>query len=66
MPTSQSTTLPVEFAVAGENKANSELLLLLGDDGNYYAFSLADGHTDFVEPDDQWTLESTLVHDSFG
>jgi hypothetical protein len=43
------------FAVVGEHRAEPERLLLLGDDGRYYAF--ADGRPAEVEPGDAWALD---------
>ena len=44
------------FAVFGEHRAEPERLLLLGDDGRYYAFA-ADGRPAEVEPGDAWSLD---------
>jgi len=44
------------FAVVGEHRAEPERLLLLGDDGRYYAFA-ADGRPAEVEPGDAWSLD---------
>ncbi len=53
-----SSTPPTELAVVGENKDDPEQLLLLGSDGNYYAYGLVDGNTQPVEPDDHWSVEN--------
>lgn len=44
------------FAVVGEHRAEPDRLLLLGDDGRYYAFA-ADGRPAEVEPGDAWSLD---------
>lgn len=50
-------TPPTELAVAGENKDDPSQLLVMGTDGSYYAYSLANGDTRVVEPDDHWVVE---------
>ncbi|MDP9363745.1 MAG: hypothetical protein M3Q10_05875 [Chloroflexota bacterium] len=45
------------FAVVGEHRAEPDRLLLLGDDGRYYAFA-ADGRPAEVEPGDAWSLDN--------
>lgn len=44
------------FAVVGEHRAEPERLLLLGDDGRYYAFA-ADGRPSAIEPTGAWRLD---------
>ena len=44
------------FAVVGEHRAEPDRLLLLGDDGRYYAFA-ADGRPSAVEPTGAWRLD---------
>jgi hypothetical protein len=44
------------FAVVGEHRAEPERLLLLGEDGRYYAFA-AEGRPAAVEPSDAWRLD---------
>ncbi len=53
-----SSTPPNELAVVGEKKDDPEQLLLLGVDGHYYAYTLPDGDTEPVEPDENWEVES--------
>lgn len=60
-----SPTPPTELAVVGENKDDPEQLLLLGSDGNYYAYSLPNGDTQPVQPDDHWSVESESPQDLF-
>ncbi len=60
-----SSIPPNELAVVGENKDDPEQLLLLGSDGNYYAYGLADGNTQPVQPDDHWSVESDSPQDLF-
>ena len=45
------------FAVVGEHRAEPERLLLLGEDGRYYAFA-ADGRPTEVEPTGAWRLDA--------
>lgn len=47
----------VDFRVIGELKANPDQLLLLGDDGQVYAFDLTSGETTPLVPDDTWALD---------
>lgn len=56
---------PTELAVVGESKEDPSQLLLLGEDGQYYAYSLPDGATRTVEPDDTWDIETSLESDLF-
>lgn len=56
---------PNELAVVGENKDDPTLLLLMGTDGSYYAYSLPDGSTREVEPDDRWDVEPASIQDLF-
>jgi hypothetical protein len=58
-------TPPIELAVVGESKDDPEQLLLLGEDGNYYAYGIADGHPEPVEPDDHWSVEPASAQDLF-
>jgi heat shock protein HspQ len=58
-------TPPNELAVVGENKEDPFLLLLMGTDGSYYAYSLSDGNTKVVEPDDHWHIEPPSVQEFF-
>ena len=44
------------FAVVGEHRAAPERLLLLGEDGRYYALA-ADGRPIEVEPSGAWCLD---------
>jgi hypothetical protein len=60
-----SSTPPTEFAVVGESKDDPQQLLLLGSDGNYYAYGLADGNTQLVEPDDHWSVENESGQELF-
>lgn len=63
-PFSQPTP-PTELAVVGENKRDPSQLLVMGADGSYYAYSLPDGDTRAVEPDDHWTIEPVSSQDLF-
>jgi hypothetical protein len=49
---------PNELAVVGEKKDDPEQLLLLGVDGRYYAYTLPEGDTEPVEPDENWAVEA--------
>lgn len=45
------------FAVVGEHRQEPTRLLLLGDDGHYYAYQTPQGQTVEVEPSDEWDLD---------
>ena len=60
-----SSTPPTELAVVGESKDDPQQLLLLGSDGNYYAYGLADGNTQLVDPDDHWSVENESGQELF-
>lgn len=53
------------FAVVGEHRAEPDRLLLLGDDGRYYAFA-ADGRPAEVDPGDAWALDDRNPNDRDG
>ncbi len=48
---------PTESAVIGESKNDPDRLLLLGENGAYYAYSVSDDVMAQVEPDDSWEIE---------
>lgn len=50
--------LPIDLAVVGENKEDPDRLLLLGEDGHYYSYSLPDDAAVPVEPGDDWQIEN--------
>jgi hypothetical protein len=58
-------TPPTELAVVGESKEDPQRLLLLGEDGNYYAYSLPGGNPRPVEPDESWTVEDDSPEELF-
>jgi hypothetical protein len=45
------------FAAVGEHREDPDRLLLLGDDGRYYALALPDGPTTPVEPGEEWVVD---------
>lgn len=49
-----STTV---FAVVGEHRDDPDRLLMLGSDGQHYAFHLPDGAATPVEPDEDWRVD---------
>lgn len=49
---------PAVFAVVGEHRANPDRLLLLGDDGRYYAYETADGVPIAVELTPDWVVDA--------
>ena len=58
---------PIELAVVGENKDDPDQLLLLGDDGQYYAYYLLDDDTRPIEPDvdGEWDVEPSSPDEVF-
>jgi hypothetical protein len=44
------------FAVIGQHRAEPDRLLLLGDDGRYYAYS-PDGQLTLADPADGWAID---------
>ncbi|CAA9568254.1 MAG: hypothetical protein AVDCRST_MAG49-3306 [uncultured Thermomicrobiales bacterium] len=49
---------PTELAVVGENTDDPSQLILLGADGNYYAYALPDGTAKAVVPDEHWRVDA--------
>lgn len=45
------------FAVVGEHREEPSRLLLLGDDGHFYAFGSSAGQPTEVQPTDEWELD---------
>ncbi|HEV2067787.1 MAG TPA: hypothetical protein VGR08_13215 [Thermomicrobiales bacterium] len=64
IPLSNSTP-PNELTVVGENKDDPSQLLMMGTDGNYYAYSLPDEAWRVVEPDDRWVIEPVSSSELF-
>ena len=55
------------FAVVGEHRDEPSRLLLLGDDGNSYAYANAFGQPIVVEPTDEWSIDpDALRHEVDG
>ena len=46
------------FAIVGEHREEPGRFLLLGDDGQFYAYAADDGRTIEVEPTDEWELDA--------
>jgi hypothetical protein len=49
-----------EFQVIGELKDNPHNLLLMGDDGQYYAYDLVSGEILPLQADDSWAVDVSL------
>jgi hypothetical protein len=49
-----------DFLVIGELKDNPHQLLLMGDDGLCYAYNLATGDIATLDPDDSWSVDTSL------
>jgi hypothetical protein len=52
------SALPTVFAVVGEHRADPDRLLLLGDDGRYYAYQTDDGVPIAVELTADWAVDA--------
>ncbi len=51
--------MPNEFTFVGEHRDNTDQLLVLGADGNYYRYQPAQESFSQVEPDESWRFFST-------
>ena len=49
------------FSVIGEHRAEPDRLLLLGDDGRFYALTTATAQPTAVQPTDEWAIDPELV-----
>jgi len=56
---------PTELAVVGENKDDPDHLLLMSPDGTYYAYTLPQGNTHEVDPDDSWSVDAVATEELF-
>ena len=50
---------PTDAAVIGERKDDPDQLLLLGENGAYYAYSIPTDSIAPIEPDESWAVENT-------
>jgi hypothetical protein len=50
--------LPAVYAVVGEHRHDPAWLLLLGSDGQHYAYRLLDGSVQPIIPDATWRLDA--------
>ena len=50
---------PTDAAVIGERKDDPDQLLLLGENGSYYAYSIPTDTVAPIEPDENWKMEET-------
>ena len=53
------------FAVVGEHREEPSRLLLVGDDGHFYAYGTDDGEPVEVEPTDEWDLDREAAAAAF-
>jgi len=51
------------FAVVGEHREEPSRLLLLGDDGHFYAFGRSAAQPTEVQPTDEWELDPDAAPD---
>jgi hypothetical protein len=49
------------FAVVGEHRDDPDHLLVLGDDGSYYDYTVTTGQTEPVEPSAAWRADAPLA-----
>lgn len=47
----------IDFQVIGERKDDPGHLLLMGDDGQWYDFDIAQGEIALIDPDDSWAMD---------
>ena len=45
------------FAVVGKHREEPDRLLLVGDDGHFYAYATTDAEPTEVEPSEEWELD---------
>ena len=48
------------YVVVGEHGDNPDQFLVLGEDGNYYAWDVSAEQTRPVEPGDEWRIDGDL------
>ena len=53
--------VPIELFVVGEHRSDPGNLLLLGIDSRFYSYSITDGSTQAVEPDQEWDIDFSSV-----
>ena len=56
-PCRRSPAMTNVFAVVGEHREEPSRLLLLGDDGHYYAYGSTENQPTEVEPTDEWEID---------
>jgi hypothetical protein len=49
------------FAVVGEHRDDPDHLLVLGDDGSYYDYTLTTGQAEPTEPGADWSTDESLA-----
>ncbi len=49
---------PCNYEVVGEHLSDPTHLLVMGDDGQFYALNLLDGQTQSAEFSDEWVLDT--------
>ncbi len=54
-------TMTNVFAVVGEHRLEPDRLLLLGDDGHYYAYAAPSGQPTEVDPSDEWKIDEGVT-----
>lgn len=58
-----------DFSVIGHSRNDEDALLLIGDDGQHYAYDLLHDRLSPVEPDDGWVVDGadgTALADTAG
>ncbi len=48
------------YAVVGEHRQEPERLLLIGDDGRFYAYASSESEPVETDPDEDWRLDDTV------
>lgn len=52
-----------EYNVVGEHKSDEQHLLVVGDDGQYYDYSLSSERVEPIEPDENWQVDEPVGGD---
>ena len=53
------------FAVVGEHREEPSRLLLLGDDGHFYAYATNEAEPTQVEPTEEWEIDGEAAAAAF-
>jgi hypothetical protein len=57
---------PLEFEVIGEHLFDPTQLLVIGEDGHFYALDLRDGHCEPTKLTEYWVVDTCDLGDKLG